>query len=101
MGDVGDFGKLYVSGGVGIVTIDRVIKQTAQAWATILQASLPGGVRPAVITRAPVFIDNRPDFDILCVVSTSRTVSILNRSSDPANFGAGYNSYGEVVFPLA
>ena len=90
-----------MSGGVGIVTIDRVIKQTAQAWATILQASLPGGVRTAVITRAPVNIDDKSEFSILCVVSTSGTVSIINRSHDPANFGTGCNSYGEVVFPLA
>lgn len=101
MGDVGDFGKLYVSGGVGIVTIDRVIKQTAQAWATILQANLPGGVRPAVITRAPVLIDDKADFSILCVVSTSGSVSVLNRSSDSAGFGTGCNAYGEAVFPIA
>ena len=101
MGDVGDFGKLYVSGGVGIVAIDRVIKQTAQAWATILQATLPGGIRPAAITRAPVHIDDRGDLSILCVVSASGGVSVLNRSQDSANFGTGCNAYGEVVFPIA
>ena len=66
-----------------------------------MQATLPGGTRPAVITRAPVNIDDRADFSILCVISVSGGVSVLNRSKDPANFGTGCNAYGEVVFPLA
>lgn len=101
VGKVGDFGALYVSGGVGIVTIDRIIRQTAHPWATILQAGLPGGIRPAAIARAPVSIDDRPGFAVLCVVSATGSVSVMNRSADTADFGAECNAYGEAVFPIA
>lgn len=65
-----------------------------------MTAALPGGVTPAVITRAPIAVDYVGDACVVAVVSTAGTVTISHRSSSTTDFGNGCNAFGEVVFPL-
>lgn len=101
MGRVGDFGDLYVIGGVGVLAVSRVLSGKSSPWATILSADLPGGVLPAVITRSPIAVDDVGDACVVAIVSTAGTATISHRSASTTDFGGGCNAYGEVVFPLA
>ena len=84
-----------------MLTVSRTLTGSSSPWATILSANLPGGVTPAVITRAPIAVDDVGDACVVAVVSTAGNVTISHRSSSTTDFGSGCNAYGEVVFPLA
>lgn len=84
-----------------MLTVSRVLTGSTSPWATILSANLPGGVLPAVITRAPIAVDEIGDACVIAVVSTAGTATISHRSASTTDFGGGCNAYGEVVFPLA
>lgn len=101
VGRVGDFGDLYVIGDVGVLVVNRTLSGSSSPWATILTANLPGGVTPAVITRAPIAVDDVGDACVVAVVSTAGTVTINHRSASTTDFGSGCNAFGEVVFPLS
>lgn len=101
VGRVGDFGDLYVIGDVGVLTVSRVLAGRTSPWETILSANLPGGVLPAVMTRAPIAVDEIGDACVIAVVSTAGRATISHRSASTTDFGGGCNAYGEVVFPLA
>ena len=98
---MGDFGDLYVSGGMGIVLISRTVTSTSSPWATIISASLPCGVAPSAISRAALSVDEHGDFPVVAVASPGGTVAIHNRGSKTLDFGGGCQVYGQVAFPLA
>lgn len=84
-----------------MLTVSRTLSGSSSPWATILTANLPGDVTPAIITRAPIAVDDVGDSCVVAVVSTTGTVTINHRSASTTDFGSGCNAFGEVVFPLA
>lgn len=84
-----------------MLAVSRTLSGSSSPWATILSADLPGGVLPAVVTRAPIAVDDIGDACVVAVVSTSGRVTINHRSASTTDFGSGCNAFGEVIFPLA